>query len=112
MEQTIGEQITARRERARRIDDRMEIITWLAKQWQNFRLIQEAALWRDPAQLITIDEDLANRYYRSQGEILVYVKEAEKLGLVDVFSAGKSHAYWITRDKQSLAGQLIEVLFQ
>ncbi|GHP00722.1 hypothetical protein KSF_107690 [Reticulibacter mediterranei] len=114
MEQTFGEQLLAKYNREQRVNQRMAIIEWLAIRWQNYRLLQEAALWSLPDQLIPINTDLAQRYYLSEKVILGYLQEAEKLGLVKVFtdSAGQSHAFQITHDEQSLAGELIKVLFQ
>ena len=113
MGKTIGEQMREHSEREQRINQRLKIVEWFGKRWENFRLIQHAALWRYPDQPIPIDDNLATGFRRTRGEILMYAREAEKLGLVTVFedTAGKSHAFQITHE-EGIARELIDTLYR
>ena len=110
----IGEQILAKHDRQRRINQRMEIVTWLGKEWQHFRLLDETACWRTPDQPIPLDQDMAQRYYLTEGGLLSRVRQMQQFGLVEVFtdSSGYANAFRITHDETSLAGQLVAALFR
>lgn len=101
----------ARQERERRVERRFQIIQLLGKEWQYFRLLQEAALAR-PDKPVGIDQDLAQRYYRSEQEILSRLREMEKLGLVEVLedSGGETHAYLLAQSDE-VGKAFLETLF-
>jgi hypothetical protein len=89
-------------------------ITWLGKEWQHFRILEEAAWWRIQDQPIPLGQDMARRYYLTEGGLLSRVQHMQKCGLVEVFtdSSGQTNAFRITHDEASLAGQLVAALFR
>lgn len=101
-----------KQEREKRIEQRFKIIQLLGKEWQYFRLLQEAAVHR-PDKPVAVDSDLEQRYYLEASAILNRLREMEQLGLVEVLedATGKIHAYQITRTDE-VGQHFIDMLFR